>query len=154
MSVIERDLYIVPLVYHDIAHWRVSLIPSRCIRSRLSSTVPSISLADLGNYPLISLGTSTKSFEFYSAFFTEHGLPYSPDIEAATADQILPMALADLGVGFVPEEFVNPSDNVRIIDLEEEIPERSICLIKRKEQPLSVVAKELERMIIEPASEK
>ena len=111
-----------------------------------------ISLADLGNYPLISLGTSTKSFEFYSAFFTEHGLPYSPDIEAATADQILPMAQADLGVGFVPEEFVNPSDNVRIIDLEEEIPERSICLIKRKEQPLSVAAKELERMIIELAS--
>ena len=29
-----------------------------------------------------------------------------------------------------------------------------ICLIKRKEQPLSVVAKELERMIIKPASEK
>ena len=111
-----------------------------------------ISLADLGNYPLISLGTSTKSFEFYSAFFTEPGLPYSPDIEAATADQILPMAQADLGVGFVPEEFVNPSDNVRIIDLEEEIPERSICLIKRKEQPLSVAAKELERMIIELAS--
>ena len=111
-----------------------------------------ISLADLGNYPLISLGTSTKSFEFYSAFFTEHGLPYSPDIEAATADQILPKAQADLGVGFVPEEFVNPSDNVRIIDLEEEIPERSICLIKRKEQPLSVAAKELERMIIELAS--
>ena len=111
-----------------------------------------ISLADLGNYPLISLGTSTKSFEFYSAFFTGHGLPYSPDIEAATADQILPMAQADLGVGFVPEEFVNPSDNVRIIDLEEEIPERSICLIKKKEQPLSVAAKELERMIIELAS--
>ena len=111
-----------------------------------------ISLADLGNYPLISLGTSTKSFEFYSAFFTEHGLPYSPDIEAATADQILPMAQADLGVGFVPEEFVNPSDKVQIIDLEEEIPERSICLIKRKEQPLSVAAKELERMIIELAS--
>ena len=35
---------------------------------------------------------------------------------------------------------------------EEEIPERSICLIKRKEQPLSVAAKELERMIIELAS--
>ena len=111
-----------------------------------------ISLADLGNYPLISLGTSTKSIEFYSAFFTEHGLPYSPDIEAATADQILPMAQADLGVGFVPEEFVNLSDKVQIIDLEEEIPERSICLIKRKEQPLSVAAKELERMIIELAS--
>ena len=111
-----------------------------------------ISLADLGNYPLISLGTSTKSFEFYSAFFTEHSLPYSPDIEAATADQILPMAQADLGVGFVPEEFVNLSDKVQIIDLEEEIPERSICLIKRKEQPLSVAAKELERMIIELAS--
>lgn len=107
-----------------------------------------VSLSELTNFPLISLGEDTKSFEFYSGFFSAHGLAYRPDIEAFTADQILPMVAADLGVGFVPEEFLQ-SEDVNIIDLKEKIPERNIVLIKRKEQPLSVAAKELERLIEE-----
>ncbi|MDD6214655.1 MAG: LysR family transcriptional regulator [Firmicutes bacterium] len=107
-----------------------------------------VSLADFKNYPLISLGSDTKSFEFYSEFFSSYGLVYRPDIEAFTADQILPMVEANLGIGFVPREFIHPSDNVRIVELIEKIPSRSICLIKRKYQPLSVAAKELERMIL------
>ena len=107
-----------------------------------------VSLSQLTNFPLISLGEDTKSFEFYSGFFSSHGLAYRPDIEAFTADQILPMVAADLGVGFVPEEFLQNED-VNIIDLKEKIPERNIVLIKRKEQPLSVAAKELERLIEE-----
>ena len=107
-----------------------------------------VSLSELTNFPLISLGEDTKSFEFYSGFFSAHGLAYRPDIEAFTADQILPMVAADLGVGFVPEEFLQSKD-VNIIDLKEKIPERNIVLIKRKEQPLSVAAKELERLIEE-----
>ena len=107
-----------------------------------------VSLAELSNYPLISLGSDTKSFEFYSAFFTGYGLNYHPDIEAFTADQILPMVAADLGIGFVPQEFIKEWENVHILDLEEKIPERNIVLIKRKEQPLSMAARELEKMIL------
>lgn len=106
-----------------------------------------VALNELLDYPLISLGADTKSYEFYSSFFTKHNLPYRPDIEAFTADQILFMVESDLGVGFVPTEFINQSNNVKIIDLAEKIPERSICLLKRKEQPLSVAAKALEKMI-------
>lgn len=65
-----------------------------------------VKLEELLEFPLISLGADTKSFEFYSGFFAAHGLPYHPDIEAFTADQILPMVEADLGIGFVPEEFL------------------------------------------------
>ncbi|MCI6734391.1 MAG: hypothetical protein MR437_04870 [Clostridiales bacterium] len=35
---------------------------------------------------------------------------------AATADQILPMAKADLGIGFVPEEFLDGVDGVSVIE--------------------------------------
>lgn len=107
-----------------------------------------VSVSELKNYPLISLGNNTKSYEFYLDFFNSHGEPFNPDIEAFTSDQILPIVKAGLGIGFVPEEFVHPYDNVKIIDLEEKIPERSICLVKRKEQPLSLAAKELEKMIL------
>ncbi len=106
-----------------------------------------VSLSELINFPLISLGKDTKSFEFYSAFFTAHGLPYNPYIEAFTADQILPMVEADLGIGFVPDEFLKDGDGICRINLKEQIPKRNIVIIKRKEQPLSVAAKELERMI-------
>lgn len=108
-----------------------------------------VSLADLAHFPLISLGKDTKSFAFFSGLFTEHGLPYQPDIEAFTADQILPMVQADLGVGFVPKEFLQDSSGVCKIDLKESIPKRHIALIKRKEQPLSVAARELVHMILE-----
>ncbi len=106
-----------------------------------------VSLAELTKYPLISLGKDTKSFEFFSSFFSSYGLPYKPDIEAFTADQILPMVEADLGIGFVPEEFLREGDGICRISLKEQIPKRNIVIIKRKEQPLSVAAKELERMI-------
>lgn len=111
-----------------------------------------VKLEELLEFPLISLGADTKSFEFYSGFFSAHGLPYHPDIEAFTADQILPMVEADLGIGFVPEEFLEKWSNVCRIDLEEKIPERNVVVIKRKGQPLSVAAKELEKMIL--AAEK
>lgn len=108
-----------------------------------------VSLSELTGFPLISLGKDTKSFEFYSALFTAHGLHYKPDIEAFTADQILPMVEADLGIGFVPKELLRDGDGICRINLKEQIPKRKIVMIKRKEQPLSVAAKELERMIQE-----
>ena len=111
-------------------------------------TCGQVHMATLTDYPLISLGKDTKSYEFYSALFTTNGLPFKPDIEAYTADQILPMVEADLGIGFVPEEFLREGDGICRIDLIEPIPARSIVLIKRKEQPLGIAARELERMIL------
>ena len=108
-----------------------------------------VALSELLGYPLISLGTDTKSFEFYSKLFMDHSMPFKPDIEAFTADQILPMVEADLGIGFVPEEFLQENNNVCVIDLKEKIPERNVVLIKRKDQSLSMASKELERMILE-----
>ena len=107
-----------------------------------------IPLSEIKKYPLISLGSDTKSYEFYRSFFKSCGEEYSPDIEVFTADQILPVAQAGLGIGFVPREFIRQQDNVRIIDLKEKIPERSICLIKRTGQPLSAAAEALEHMIL------
>ena len=111
-----------------------------------------VSIRSLAEYPIILLGSHTMTHEFYSAYFTSHDLILSPDIEAATADQILPMVKNDLGVGFVPEDFVSAAPNdgtVHIIDLLEPIPERTICLVKHSGRALSIAARELERMLLE-----
>lgn len=109
-----------------------------------------VGFAELLSYPMISLGTQTKSFELYSDFFAEEGLHYHPETEAATADQILPMVKADLGIGFIPREFLQGVEGVFIIETEKSLPEREIRIVKRHEQTLSIAAKELERLILKP----
>ncbi len=107
-----------------------------------------VGFAELLSYPMISLGTQTKSFELYSDFFAEEGLHYHPETEAATADQILPMVKADLGIGFIPREFLQGVEGVFVIETEKSLPEREIRIVKRHEQTLSIAAKELERLIL------
>ena len=119
-----------------------------CSKSFSSLIGRKVSLSELLDYPLISLGTNTKSFEFYSKLFTAHGLPFQPDIEAFTADQILPMVEADLGIGFVPEEFLEGIEGVSVIETEKPLPEREIRVVKRCEQPLGIAAKEMEKLIL------
>ena len=133
---------------YEGANWAINVTRDAQISGFFKDlTDKQVSLAELTKYPLISLGKDTKSFEFFSSVFSSYGLPYKPDIEAFTADQILPMVEADLGIGFVPEEFLREGDGICRISLKEQIPKRNIVIIKRKEQPLSVAAKELERMI-------
>lgn len=109
-----------------------------------------VSLDELSRLPVISLGEQTKTHEFYSEWFWQHGLRFKPDIEAATADQILPMVRNNLGIGFVPQEFLTGEEAEAVFPLPlcEEIPPRSICLVKRSGQILSIAAKELERLIL------
>lgn len=112
-----------------------------------------VSFAELLSYPMISLGAQTKSFELYSEFFAEEGLHYQPETEAATADQILPMVKADLGIGFIPREFLSGAEGVYVIETEKPLPEREIRIVKRHEQTLSIAAKELERLILKQQGE-
>lgn len=113
-----------------------------------------LTLEELAQYPLIGLGGHTKTCEFYSALFLRHGLVYSPGVEAATADQILPLVRNDLGIGFVPEEFLRGTENdgaVNVLRLDEPVPARSVCLVKREGEALSPAARRLEEMIKDSA---
>ena len=123
------------------------LISSNAYKELKNKTV---SFSDLTDYPLISLSSQTKTFDFYSKLYEGYGLAYVPDIEAATADQILPMVRSDLGLGFVPEDFIKGVNDIFTIKTTEKIPMREICLIKRKGQLLSMAAKEFEKMMLEP----
>lgn len=110
---------------------------------------PALTFKQLAAHPVISLGHGTSTFEFYVTLFSKYGCPFSPDIEAATADQILPLVEHDLGIGFVPEAFLDGvrDDTVRVIPLADPLPTRSITLVKRNDHALPPPAKELERMM-------
>ncbi|MBR7141915.1 MAG: LysR family transcriptional regulator [Clostridia bacterium] len=108
-----------------------------------------ISLSKLADYPIVSLGPHTKTHEVYSSWFGQYGLHFSPDIEAYTSDQVLPIVRSNLGIGFVPYEFLDTdeTDDVLVLKIKEPLPERAVCFLKREDHTLSIAAKELERMI-------
>ena len=110
-----------------------------------------LSLSDISEAPLITLGKDTTSHAFLSNVFSEKGLVLSPSVEAATTDQILPMVSHDVGIGFVPEEFARDAlkrGEVFELPLKEKIPQREICLVKDKKRPLSLAVNALEEMIL------
>lgn len=110
----------------------------------------SLTIADLTQYPIISLGKQTSTFTFYSQLFSTHKLVFQPDIEAATADQILPMVKADLGIGFVCEQFLHGEDLGKTIfplHLETQIPPRNVCLLMPADRPFGPAAKALENVL-------
>ena len=111
-----------------------------------------LSPEDLCRYPLVCLGRDTMSYRFYEEWFRKLSLPFQPDIEAATADQILPMAASDLGIGFVPEEFLAGNQDVRILSLSVPEPQRNICLVSRTGQPLRIAAQEFKHILQEHIS--
>lgn len=123
-----------------------------CGSSYSHLTDKTLSLSDLTAFPLICLSSETKTYAFYAKLFEQYGLTMHPDIEAATADQILPMVRNNLGIGFVPKDFLSDTyENTGIytLTLGQEIPPRFICLVKNKELPSSIAAKALEKMILE-----
>lgn len=116
-----------------------------------------MTLEALARYPLVGLGPHTATFSFYSRLFSERGAAFQPDIEAATADQILPLVRSGLGIGFVPEAFARDdilAGNVLALSLEPPVPKRPVYLLKREKQPLSVAARELERMLLAAGAER
>ena len=111
-----------------------------------------LSLAELKNYPLISLGRETTTFQFYHALFLSHGLELAPDTETATTDQILPLVKCELGLAFLPEAMAHDSIQKREIvqiSLKENIPERNICMLYDCQHPLNSAARQFRKMIPE-----
>lgn len=106
-----------------------------------------ISLKELALYPIISLGSGTSTYDFYLEEFSKHNCDFSPDIEAATADQIIPLVKHGLGIGFVPEQFLESETDVRTVSLKEKLNTRDIVLVKKRGDSLPLPAKELVNLI-------
>ncbi len=118
----------------------------------LGSDTKRLKLRDLNQYPLVCLSESTVTYQFYSELFLRNGIPFQPDIELATADLLLPIIQKNLGVGFVPEKFavgaVERGEVIRI-ELEEQIPQRYICMVRNRQNPLSAAARQMVKILAE-----
>lgn len=112
-------------------------------------------LSELTTYPLISLVRDTSTYTFYSRLYMQQNLIFEPEIEAATASQILPMIENGLGIGFIPQSLgQTPLSEKKIlkIPLLEEIPAREIILAEDTSRPMSIAANSLSAMLRNHAS--
>lgn len=111
-----------------------------------------VSLARLADYPIVSLSAGTSSHDFYSGLFCSHDLPFAPDVEVETIDQILLVVRCNLGIGFVPQEMLYGTPELTGIyplTLDDPIPPRGIYMFQRKDQPLSNAASHLQQMLLD-----
>lgn len=109
-----------------------------------------LTLADLVQYPIINLWKGTETFEFYKNIFSLHGLPFEPEIETATTDQVLSFVANDMGIGFISPRYAKASlqkGEVFQINLAENIPIRNISLIHNIERPVNLASSILQNMI-------
>ena len=126
---------------------KLSMLQEVPVCSNTFNIKDEMSVSELADYPIISLGSGSSTFDFYSKEFLNHNCHFSPDIEAATADQILPLVKYGLGVGFVPQQFLKNEDGVREIKLTKPLPTREIILVRKKGHALPLPSKELVDMI-------
>lgn len=106
---------------------------------------------DLLKYPMVSLGSKSTTYEFYSRLFLEQGLIFHPDMEVGTIDQVLLMIVNGLGIGLLPELFVKElleEGKVCKIPVVEKIPGREICLVGNHNFPPKIAAEMLKKMLI------
>lgn len=109
-----------------------------------------LTLADLQQYPLISLGQETMTYRFYAQWFLAHGLTLAPDTEAATADQLLPLVQCELGLAFVPEPMAQAAlarQDIVQLSLLEQVPPRQVCMVYDRHRPLGTAAQRLKNHI-------
>ena len=132
------------LNFHKLREFRELIICSTKLKDIAKRT---LTLEELCSHPIISLNRNTRTYDFYSDFFFQHGIDFQPDIEVATADQIMPLVKSNLGIGLIPEPMAQSGD-VYILKTDEEFPKRSIVLAENADKKLNAAATEIQKMIL------
>lgn len=106
---------------------------------------------DIFSYPYISVNSNSYTYMFYQEYLLSLGIRKEPDIEVATADQLLPLIKSGMGIGFIASFLADEPLQAGLI---EKIPltkppkSRSICLVEDKSKSSSIVAKKLKEYLL------
>ncbi|MBD5132648.1 MAG: LysR family transcriptional regulator [Clostridiales bacterium] len=109
-----------------------------------------LSLTDIKNYPFICLRQGMQLRQFIDDIFIKNGLTVSPDIETDGADLLVSMICHNFGLGFVPQGMAEDAierGEVFRIELDEELPERSICMVSDPHHPHTNASREFYKIV-------
>lgn len=102
-----------------------------------------VSLKELENYPLIVLERNSTTREFFDNLMEKYDVSIKPEIELGSVDILMEMAKIGLGIAFVSYECVNQElnkDDIFILDIKEEIPDRNLGFLIHSNIPLPLAA--------------
>jgi len=102
-----------------------------------------VSLKELEKYPLLVLEQNSTTREFFDKLMAKHGVSIKPEIELGSVDILIEMAKIGLGITFVPDESIKDqleNEDIFVIDIKEEIPERSLGFLIHSNIPLPLAA--------------
>ncbi|HPU62590.1 MAG TPA: LysR family transcriptional regulator [Mobilitalea sp.] len=105
---------------------------------------------ELENLPIICLEQNTSTRRYVDDFLKENGVVINPEFELATSDMIVRFAIRNLGVGCVMRDFAKEaiqSGQLFKLQFGKEIPERHICIVTSKQNPISKAATKLLDML-------
>ena len=137
-----------PLQKKSLLRYREILV---CGSKYKDLTTAPISIHELQDLPFVGLAEGTSTREMYMNYFMENRVSFHPDIEAATTDQVLPMIVHNLGIGFYPEPLAREAINdgkVFALQLKEPLPQREVCLVTNSSTAMSTAVKKAIEFIV------
>lgn len=105
---------------------------------------------ELEKLPIICLEQNTSTRRYVDEFLQKNQVVLNPEFELATSDMIVRFTIRNLGVGCVVKDFAEKAiESGQLIELSftKEIPERYICIVTSKQNPISKAAKKLLSML-------
>lgn len=105
---------------------------------------------DLESLPIISLEHNTSTRKYVNEFLEANQVILNPEFELATSDMIVKFAVRNLGIGCVVKDFAKEEINkgsLFELKFRERIPERSICIVTSRQNPISEAANRLLDML-------
>ena len=105
-----------------------------------------VNYRELMEYPCIFLEKNTSTRTFMDRFLEKRGIVLEPEFELATSDMVVQFAMRILGIGCVMEDFAREkieSGELFALQFEETMPEREICIVTDKKNPVSPAGQKL-----------
>ena len=102
-----------------------------------------LSLKELLQYPILMLDRKSTTSEFLHSLFQQHQLDLVPEIELSSNDLLIDLASIGLGIAFIPDYCIpHKSDNLFIVETDEELPTRQLVIAHNHHVPSSKAALE------------
>jgi len=102
-----------------------------------------VSLKELAEYPLLLLEKNTHTRHFFEMFTKQNGVNLTPEIELSSVDLLIELTKIGLGISFVVREFIGQelhNNEIFVLDLQEQIPERYLGIVTNDNIPLPIAA--------------
>lgn len=109
-----------------------------------------IPLSEVEKLPIICLEKNTSTRKSIDEFLQKKGVKMEPEFELATSDMIVQFALRNLGIGCVVKDFAKKyldSGELFMVEFEQRIPARDMCLVTDNKNPVSVAGRKLLKML-------